>query len=104
MHRFDVTLKTPLGTRKGELRLDRLSGPCTGALDLLQKTMAVTGAVRPDGTVHLTGKLCTLLKEYDHSAEGWIRDGRLFLTFLVRGREMKMQGLEKSAAEEKTNG
>lgn len=68
---YAITMKTPIGDRRGELILTSLEGMCIGSIHLLASCNAVEGEIQPDGSGSLSGTLQTLLRRFHFTARGY---------------------------------
>lgn len=72
MRIYNILMKTPIGHKKGELKVNVEKGKLTGFLSLFGNTELVEGTVDEKGQCFLKGKFVTLIKSVDFTAEGRI--------------------------------
>ena len=72
MRIYDILLYTPLGKKKGELKAKIENGKLNGTLSLLGYTEPIEGSVDEKGNCTLKGKIVSLMKSIDFTADGTI--------------------------------
>lgn len=72
MRTYDILLHTPLGKKKGELKAKIENGKLKGSLSLLGHTEPIEGSVEEKGNCSLKGKIVSLMKSIDFTADGTI--------------------------------
>lgn len=92
---YAITMKTPLGERKGQLSLDCGNGWCQGMLTLLGAQTFVQGTLDENWRCELKGELRTLLRSLPFAASGTLRPDRLSLMLLAGGRSYPIDGQRK---------
>lgn len=99
MKSYDVLLHTPIGKRKGEMKVKIENGKLIGFLSLFGNTEPIEGSVDENGDCALHGKFITLLKPVDFTAVGTIcRDD---LQFILKGESgtYKLMGSSQNGKE-----
>ncbi|MGN0747100.1 MAG: hypothetical protein ACI4ML_10530 [Aristaeellaceae bacterium] len=89
---YAITMKTPLGERRGQLSLDCEQGVCQGVMTLLGTRSGITGTLEPGGQCELRGLLCTLLRTIPYTAAGMLKPERLSLTLKAGNRSYPLDG------------
>ncbi len=89
---YDVTMNTPLGERRGVLRLTALEGSTSGSLMLLGISHPILGSISPDGVCHLTGTLQTLIHRLPFRAEGRISPPKVDMLLVCEHRTYPISG------------
>lgn len=79
---YAITMKTPIGERRGELLLTSLEGMCIGSLCLMGTKNTVVGEIQPSGNGCLSGTLQTLLRSLPFTARGY---------FIPEGMSMELK-------------
>ena len=72
MRIYDILLYTPLGKKKGELKAKIENGKLNSTLSLLGHTEPIEGSVDKKGNCTLKGKIVSLMKSIDFTADGTI--------------------------------
>ncbi len=72
MQIYDIFLHTPLGKKKGELKAKIENGKLSGVLSVLGHTEPIEGTVDTNGRCSLKGKIISLMKSIDFTANGTI--------------------------------
>lgn len=99
MKSYDVLLHTPIGKRKGEMKVKIENGKLIGFLSLFGNTEPIEGSVEDNGDCVLRGRFITLLKPVDFTAVGTIRQDDLH--FILKGAygTYKLMGSSQSGKE-----
>lgn len=95
LYAYAITLKTPLGDRRGQLLLDCENGRCQGILTLLGVQTGVRGTLDETGRCELQGELRTLLRSLPYAASGTLLPDRLSLTLVAGGHSYAIHGQRK---------
>lgn len=72
MRIYDIILHTPLGKKAGELKAKIENGKIHGSLSVLGHTEPVEGTVDAQGKCTLKGRISSLMKTMDFTADGTI--------------------------------
>ena len=96
---YDVLLHTPLGKKHGELKANIENGKLTGDLSLLGHTEPIEGTVDESGKCSLKGKIVTLLRTIDFSADGSINYDALRLSIKGESSIYEMIGALRAQEE-----
>lgn len=94
-YRYAITMKTPLGERRGELLLTSLKGMCFGSLSLLDAKHTVVGEIRNDGCGSLSGTIQTLLRKLPFTAQGYFIPDGLDMELNCGNRTYAISGTRK---------
>lgn len=89
---YDITMKTPLGDRSGQLFLNCENRQCQGMLTLLGAKTHIQGTLDEKGCCELRGELRTLIRSLPYLASGTLLPDRLSLTLLAGGHNYAVQG------------
>lgn len=89
---YAITMKTPLGDRRGSLLLDCEDGQCRGILSLLGTKTGLRGTLDETGRCELRGELRTLLRSLPYLASGTLLPDRLTLTLVAGGHGYPIDG------------
>lgn len=92
---YDITMKTPLGDRRGQLSLDCENGYCHGILTLLGTKTSLHGTLDEARRCELQGELRTLLRSLPYAASGMLLPDRLSLMLLAGGHSYAIHGQRK---------
>lgn len=92
---YDITMKTPLGDRRGQLSLDCENGHCQGSMTLLGTKTGIQGTLDETGHCELQGELRTLLRSLPYAASGTLQPDRLSLTLVAGGHGYAIRGQGK---------
>lgn len=92
---YDITMKTPLGDRHGQLSLDCENRRCHGTMTLLGTKTGLRGTLDETGRCELQGELRTLLRSLPYAASGALQSDRLTLTLVAGGRSYPIHGQGK---------
>lgn len=93
MEVYDIFLNTPLGKKRGELRVNIENGKLIGFLSLFGHTELIEGTVDENGKCLLAGKFITLLNTVSFSADGVINHDILNLKVKSGGSVYEMEGV-----------
>lgn len=85
--KYDVQMRTPLGSRSGTLEVEIEKGRVTGSLDVLKHAEPIEGSIDEAGTCCLRGKMITLMSTIPYTATGQMTMDSLEL-FLRGGRNV----------------
>ena len=69
---YDIILHTPLGKKAGELKAKIENGKLSGFLSVLGHTEPIEGTVDENGNCSVKGRLHSLMKSVDFTADGTI--------------------------------
>lgn len=75
--RYEITLKSPLGSKKGELSLTEADGTLAGAMKLLGTENTLAGSLCGDNCFHFTGVLQTPITALRYECVGNVADDTL---------------------------
>lgn len=92
---YDITMKTPLGDRSGQLFLNCENRQCQGMLTLLGTKTGIQGTLDETGHCELQGELRTLLRSLPYAASGTLLTDRLSLTLVAGGHGYAIHGKGK---------
>ena len=97
---FQITMKVPLGERRGQLRWKERDGLLEGFIEIMGNKNPFTGKVLSEGTVKIEGTLVTAIRNIPFTAEGNI-EGRMLLMALTEARRTySVKGVEITNNEE----
>ena len=99
MKSYDVSLHTPIGKRKGEMKVNIEDGKLIGFLTLFRNTEPLSGSIDENGECTLKGKFITLLKPVYFTATGKIHDEDLQLVLKCECGNYKMLGSSQKGKE-----
>lgn len=94
-YRYAITMKTPIGDRKGELQLTSLQGACYGCMSLLGNNHAVIGEIQHDGCGSLSGTIQTLMRRLPFTARGTFIPERLDIELCCGNKTYAISGTRK---------
>lgn len=95
---YAITMKTPLGDRRGQLSLDCEQGLCQGMMTLLGTRTSIHGTLDENGRCELKGMLCTLLRALPYTASGMLGQDRLTLMLQAGNHSYAIDGQRKELA------
>lgn len=95
---YVITMKTPLGERRGQLWLECEQGLCQGVMTLLGTQTSISGTIDASGRCELQGLLCTLLRTISYTAAGALEPERLSLTLQAGNHSYPLDGKRKERA------
>ena len=96
---YDITLRTPLGKKKGELAAEVKNGNLYGTLSLLGHSEPIEGTVDAVGNCFLKGKMITLMSSITFTASGTLDETTLQLNVQGHGGHYVMVGTLRTAEE-----
>ncbi len=77
---YDVIMRTQIGNRKGQLRVNKKQEKINGFLKILGHENPVVGTVAQDGVYALKGELITLVRTIPFVAQGYADEKTVCLT------------------------
>ncbi len=77
---YRISLKVPLGTRKGTMTINEKDEMVNGYLILMNKTNSFTGTLSKDGKLNLNGVIKTLVDVVSYKATGLISGSSILLS------------------------
>lgn len=100
--RYNVILKSELGPRAGELRLQEEAGAVSGELCLLSRRNRFSGSVLPNGKYLISGALCSRVDKEPYDAIFSVRQGRLTGGLVTSHGCWDLTGVEVTGAPQET--
>ncbi|MGM9647157.1 MAG: hypothetical protein ACI3YH_03380 [Eubacteriales bacterium] len=97
---YDITLRTPLGKKKGELEAKIENGNLSGTLSLFGHSEPIEGTVDAAGNCFLKGKMITLMSSISFTASGTLNEKTLQLNVQGHGGHYVMVGTLRTAEED----
>lgn len=76
---YRISLKVPLGTRQGIMRLQVTDGKVEGNLNIMNKENEFTGVLLKDGQLSITGSIRTLISTMRYTATGTMSEHHILL-------------------------
>lgn len=76
---YNISLRTPLGDRKGTLRAEREGNRLNGWLDVMKHREPFEGNVDGEGNCKISGEFVTLMRRVPYVATGHISDSMIRL-------------------------
>lgn len=94
---YAIRLSVPLGARSGTMLLREQDGHIDGWLDVMRHRNALSGQLKPDGSMTLSGCIQTLISRIAYTAKG-TRSGThiLFNLTMENGGEYSLTGEERT--------
>lgn len=92
--RFVIELHTPLGVRRGTMRVDVVQDTISGYLDVMNHAEPFLGKIDGDGYCEFSGKIITLLRAISYHAAGRIKDHRITLDLFGERNLFRITGIE----------
>lgn len=89
---YDIIMRTPLGKRQGQLRLNIQGSQISGDLEILGHTNPICGHMESDGRYHLEGQVVTLLRAFPFTAQGQMQSDSIYLTLQSHPHTFQIQG------------
>ena len=93
---FLITMKTPIGLRKGKFSFQEESGVIFGLLEILGHANVFEGSKDENGKITIQSEFQSFKKSVRYDAEGTIQDNMLALylndgkhTYKIEGTEMQ---------------
>lgn len=90
---YNISMVTPLGTRKGTMEVEIENGTVNGCLTIFSNRNQFKGKIDDNNHCELTGRFKTLVKEHLYTAQGCITSEELFLKLHANGREYSLTGV-----------
>ena len=90
--RYDISMSTPIGKKRGYLTVNTENGVVTGELEVMKHSEPFRGVIDGDGNCLISGSIVTLMRTVKYTAVGIIKESTVELrvtaanhTFEVRG-------------------
>lgn len=99
--RYDVTLQTVLGERKGRIQMRMEGKMLTGILDILGHAEPFEGEIDQEGNCEFRGRLVTLVRNISYTATGKIKEDELDLSVKEERNTFIMRGVRRRAGRER---
>lgn len=96
---YDISLITPLGKKKGELKAEIENGKLTDFFSLLGHTEPIVGTVDENDHCSLKGKFVTLINTIHFTADGTINYDTMQLTIKGESSTYEMVGVLRKKEE-----
>lgn len=90
--KYQISLHTPLGTRKGTLTMSISGQHIDGILYILNEQSTFSGIVLPDGTCQISGNLKTLVSTIPFQGKGRKNEKNLRFDILTDKYAMILDG------------
>ncbi|MGN0314247.1 MAG: hypothetical protein ACI4EG_05600 [Fusicatenibacter sp.] len=100
--KYQIQMKTPLGTRTGTMDIQIDKGKLRGHLDVLKRAELLEGNIDENGYCSISGTLVTLMSSIPYTATGQITPDSLCLS-LTDGRNVFLLTGTLCQEEKKTN-
>lgn len=95
---YAIRLSVPLGARSGTMLLRELNGHIDGWLDVMRHRNALSGQLKPDGSMTLSGSIRTLISRIAYTARGTRSGTHILLNLAMEnGAEYYLSGEECNA-------
>lgn len=86
---YQIYLQTPLGKKRGTMRVERKADVLSGELDILEHRKPFQGTIDETGQCNISGTIITLMRTVPYTAVGRIEDGTISLT--VKGERNRFE-------------
>lgn len=91
---FDITLKAPLGDRKGKMEWEEHEGTLDGVLEVMGHRNPFSGRIGPDCLVEIEGNIITQMRNIPYTARGALQSGLLSLELQEPRNRYRLEGKE----------
>ena len=99
---YDVALSTPLGIRRGTMKMLISGEQADGWLRLLGHQEPFYGRVMSDGSCDLYGKIITFMRSIEYTAQGSVNSNQLHLELQSKQNHFALNGTGRPLREENT--
>lgn len=90
---YSVSMRTPIGVRRGHMTVYQRPGKISGYLDILNHEEPFTGTVDEEGNCEITGKIVTLIRTICYTATGRITPDSLTLSISDERHVLEITGI-----------
>lgn len=91
---FDITLKAPIGDRKGKMEWREQGGSLDGILEIMGHRNPFSGHISPDRLVEIEGNMVTEMRDISYTARGTLQSGLLSLELQEPRNRYRIEGEE----------